>query len=260
MKIGIRSPGEFCWINILTPGPDEARSFFGSLLGWTFTPVPGLGHRIEVGGHQIGGLFDINAPRTPPGAHPTIGVMIKVENADRACERVKSLGGAAKPAFNIADQLRMAVCHDRTGAEFDLWESKSAHGSEVSTHFYGAPTFFECVTTDVDQAAEFYTELFGWTARDGLTPRGRYVVFELSGADIAGMHEIRPEMGSMHPHWRTCFAVESAASAAEKALQLGGSISIQLRESGNGGAFCGITSPQGLSFMVANSASKQSPP
>jgi hypothetical protein len=33
MATGTRKTGEFCWINMLTPQPAEARAFFGTLLG-----------------------------------------------------------------------------------------------------------------------------------------------------------------------------------------------------------------------------------
>src|SRR4051812_49012450 len=104
---GIRKPGEFCWINMLTPQPDAARAFFGQLLNWTYFVMPGLGHGIKVGGQDIGGLFDLHGPQTPPGLPPHFGVMVKVENVDATCEKVKSLGGSVKMAFDIMENLRM---------------------------------------------------------------------------------------------------------------------------------------------------------
>ena len=45
--------------------------------------------------------------------------MVKVESADIVCKKVTSLGGKAKPAFDIMGQGRMAVCTDPNGAEFE---------------------------------------------------------------------------------------------------------------------------------------------
>ena len=67
MTTGTRKTGEFCWINMLTPQPAEAREFFGKLLGWTYVEMPGMGHAMQVGGRDIGGLFDLDGPNTPPG-------------------------------------------------------------------------------------------------------------------------------------------------------------------------------------------------
>ena len=57
MTTGVRKAGDFCWINILTPQPADAREFFGSLLGWSFSDLSGMGDLVKVGEHQIGGMF-----------------------------------------------------------------------------------------------------------------------------------------------------------------------------------------------------------
>ena len=60
----IRRPGEFCWINMLTAQPQAAREFFSQLLGWTYFEIPGIDHGIQVGGREVGGLFDLEGPNT----------------------------------------------------------------------------------------------------------------------------------------------------------------------------------------------------
>src|SRR6476660_8321176 len=112
MNIRTRDPGEFCWVNMLTPKPAEACAFFGELLGWTFAEMPGMGYTILVSGSPIGGLFDVNGPGTPEGTQPMIGVMVKVQSADETSAKVAALGGTGKPAFDIMEQGRMAVCFD----------------------------------------------------------------------------------------------------------------------------------------------------
>ena len=90
MTTRIRNPGEFCWINMLTPQPTEACAFFEKLLGWSYAEIPGMGYLIKVGGSDIGGLFDLNSPQTPKGTPPLIGVMVEVENVDATAEKIKS--------------------------------------------------------------------------------------------------------------------------------------------------------------------------
>ena len=150
MATGTRKTGEFCWINMLTPQPAEARAFFGQILDWTYFEMPGIGHGVKVAGRDIGGLFDLHGPNTPPGLKPVIGVMVKVDNADAICEKVTSLGGQARPAFDIMDQGRMSVCFDPNGAEFDVWEPKKMLGTDVDSTLHGVPCWFETLTTDVD--------------------------------------------------------------------------------------------------------------
>ena len=250
MAVGIRTPGQFCWINMLTPRPAEARDFFSKLLGWTYVELPGVGHLIQVGGRDIGGLFDLESPPTPPGTRPYIGVMVKVDNADATSARVASLGGNAKPAFDIMDNLRMAVCFDPNGAEFDIWESKKGHGTEVDDRLPGAPSWFETMTTDAERAAKFYSGLFGWKHEKVPNSAVDYSVFKRGDMPIAGMLQITPAMGQMPAQWLTYFTVNDAEAAALEAVKLGGKICMTMKEAHGVCRFCSMTSPQGVMFYV----------
>jgi len=250
MTTGPRPLGDFCWINMLTPQPAQARAFFAELLGWTYVELPGVGHTVHVGGQGIGGLFDLAGPRTPPGTPPHIGVMIKVASADAAGRQVAALGGKAQPAFDIGDQLRMAVCSDPNGAEFDVWESRRQQGTVVDSRLHGAPSWFETLTDDVDRAAAFYAGLFGWTPLPMRMPGHVYTVFKRGEAFVAGAMRITPEMGALRPHWATYFTVDDADAAARDAARLGARVCVPPTDIPNVGRFCGITSPQGVTFYV----------
>ena len=243
-----RKPNEFCWINMLTSRPEEARAFFASLLGWTYFEMPGIGHGIRVEGHDIGGLFDLNGPNTPAGLPPYIGVMVKVEDADSASEQVVALGGTAKPAFDVMEQGRMAVCHDPNGGEFDVWEPRKMHGTDVDPSLHGAPSWFEVITTDVARATEFYSALFGWTPQVMPMPGYDYTAFFNGGDPVAGLMPISPEMAGLKPHWATYFTVNDPDEVAAEAVKLGAELHVPVRDIPKIGRFCGITSPQGVMF------------
>ncbi|MGH7552941.1 MAG: VOC family protein, partial [Longimicrobiales bacterium] len=187
MSTVTRKPGEFCWVNMLTPRPAEARAFFGALLGWTYVEMPGIGHRVQVGGRDIGGLFDLEGPQTPKGLPAQIGVTVKVESADTTSGKVTSLGGTAKPPFDVMDQGRMAVCTDPNGAEFDVWEPKKGLGTDVDSSLHGAPSWFETMTTDPDRAAKFYSELFDWKPEAMPASDVQYTTFKHGSTYVAGM-------------------------------------------------------------------------
>jgi predicted enzyme related to lactoylglutathione lyase len=250
MTTGVRKAGDFCWINMLTPEPAQAREFFGGLLGWTYIEMPGMGHLVQVNGRNIGGLFDLAGPSTPPGTPPLIGVMVKVDSADATAAQVNELGGRAMPAFDIADQGRMAVCFDPNGANFDLWEGKASPGTDADSRSHGAPSWFETLTTDIDRAATFYAKLFGWAPQVKPMPGIVYTTFSLGGTPIAGMMQITPQMGAMPPCWGTYFAVNDAAAAGRETAAKGGRICVPLQDVPDVGRFCSLTSPQGVPFSV----------
>jgi predicted enzyme related to lactoylglutathione lyase len=233
---------------MLTPEPDRAMEFFGELLGWAYSEIPGLGHSISVGGKSVGGLFDLHGPNTPPGLPPVIGVMVKVESADAVCERVQSLGGRTKPAFDIGEQGRMAVCFDPNGGEFDIWEPRKLQGTEVDSTLHGAPSWFETLTTDVDRARSFYVDLLGWTPEIQQNSHGSYTTFNLGGTPTAGMMTITPEMGPVPPHWGVYFTVNDIEKSAKRATDLGATLFVPPTNIPDVGRFCGVTSPQGVRF------------
>jgi len=250
MAPAFRKTGEFCWINTLTPNPAEAMDFFAAILGWTYFEMPGYGHGMRVEGRDIGGLFDLQGPNTPPGLSPYIGVMVKVDGADASCERAATLGGTAKPAFDVGGQGRMAVCFDPNGAEFDVWEAKAMPGSDADRLAHGAPSWAECMTTDVPRAASFYAELFGWTPEARPMPGFDYIVFKLGETEVAGMMPVPPGYDHVKPHWGTYFTVNNADEAARKATELGGTLCIPVMDIPGIGRFCGILSPQGVRFYT----------
>jgi predicted enzyme related to lactoylglutathione lyase len=176
--------------------------------------------------------------------------MVKVDSADATVERVTSLGGRAKPAFDIMEQGRMAVCFDPNGAEFDVWEPRRSHGTDADTSHHGAPSWFETITTDVDRAAAFYVKLFGWTPEVMPIPGMTYTTFKFGEAFVAGMMPITPAMGTMRPHWGTYFTVTNVDESARQAEALGAKICMPLRDVPGVGRFCGLTSPQGVMFYV----------
>ncbi len=251
MTTRLRKTGEFCWVNILTPEPGKARAFFASLLGWTYTPLPGdMGHGIHVDGKRVGGIFDLAAPGTPPGTPPGIGVMIRVDDADAVGERIRKLGGKAAPGVDVMDQGRMVACVDPTGAAFDLWQPRKSPGMEAEGTEHGAPSWFESITPDVARASKFYATLFGWKAEAMEMPGFTYTSFKLGETWVAGMMAPVPEMGEMPPFWGVYFTVRDVDATVAAAEKAGASVCVPANDVPGVGRFAGLISPQGVMFSV----------
>jgi predicted enzyme related to lactoylglutathione lyase len=183
---------------------------------------------------------------------PTIGVMVKVDDADALVKRASTLGGRALPAFDVMDQGRMAVCFDPAGAAIDVWQPKpgKGQGTDVDPRQHGATTWFETLTTDVERATKFYTGMFGWKTQPKPMPGFTYTVFLHGETHIGGLMPILPHMGPMKAHWATYFAVRNADDAARTAVKLGGKVHVPAQDIPDVGRFCGIISPQGVAFFV----------
>jgi predicted enzyme related to lactoylglutathione lyase len=81
-------------------------------------------------------------------------------------------------------------------------------------------------------------------------PGFEYTTFRLGTDPVAGMLQIRPEMGPLRPHWGTYYTVNNADETARQAVSLGATLCVPVRDIPGVGRFCGITSPQGVMFYA----------
>lgn len=250
MGTGVRKAGEFCWINVLTSNPGESKAWFSKVLGWTYTDLRGMGDLIKVDGHQIGGMFDLDGPNSPPGTPPLIGIMVKTDDADATSAKANSLGGNGGPAMDILDSGRMAEIKDPSGAQIDVWQPKKNDGTDADKSKHGAPSWYENYATDTKKAAKFYTDLFGWTAEVMPIPGMDYTVFSFEGVQVAGMMAAAGEMKDVPPSWATYFTVEDIDKTAKQVAELGGTVFVPPMDIPEVGRFAGLMSPQGVRFFA----------
>jgi predicted enzyme related to lactoylglutathione lyase len=131
---------------------------------------------------------------------------IGVEDADRTARAAAKAGAAVLvEPFGVPGYGRVGVLADPAGAEFWIWQPLGFAGADVNGQA-GTVCRQELATRDVGAARAFYTELFGEVTASFCRSANR------SDREIA-------------PAWLVSFGVESAAAAAARAQQLGGSIS-----------------------------------
>jgi len=97
----------------------------------------------------------------------------------------------------------------------------------VEKHAPGDFCWIELATTDQAAAKKFYSELFGWTINDlPMGPNEFYTTFKLEGRDVGAAYTLRAEQRErgVPPHWNLYVAVESADTAAARAMELGAKV------------------------------------
>ena len=114
--------------------------------------------------------------------------------------------------------------------------------SERNGYEHGVPSWIAGAHADPDEAAAFYTELFGWDAER----RGEHLVCTLRGRDVAGF--VRGD----EPAWRTHVWVESADETAARAREAGGTRARRARSTCPASAAPpSLADPAGAVFTVA---------
>ena len=94
----------------------------------------------------------------------------------------------------------------------------------------------------------FTAALFGWAPEVMNAPGMQYTVFKHGTDPVAGLMQLRPDMGA--PHWATTFTVNDVDEAARRAVELGAELCVAPTDVPGVMRFCSIASPQGVAFSL----------
>jgi predicted enzyme related to lactoylglutathione lyase len=108
----------------------------------------------------------------------------------------------------------------------------------------------ELGTTDVEAAKKFYTELLGWTLKEGHVAPMIYNEIMVNGQAVGGIYQMGPEFGGAPSHWMPYVAVEDVEASVKRAEELGGKVCVPPTDIPNVGRFSVITDPTGATFSL----------
>ena len=250
--MGVRNsyePGIFSWLDLSTSDAIGAKSFYGDLFGWTFedSEIPGGGvyTMCHVQGDAVAAIVQQDEQ---PGHWNNY---VTVESADEAAAKAKELGAHVfEEPFDVMDAGRMTVFADPDGAMLCAWEARDNIGA-YRVNDVGCMAWNELQTRNVEKAADFYVNLFGWEMepieQDGMTV---YTTIKNSAGRMnGGFMPLSETHGDAPSYWLAYFSVESCDGAAEKAQELGGTLLAGPMEPG-AGRIAVISDPQGAVFAV----------
>ena len=86
---------------------------------------------------------------------------------------------------------------------------------EINKYADGVPSWVDLGTPDIDAAATFYRQLFGWEAPEGPPETGGYRVCTLRGRPVAGLG---PQMNPGPPVWSTYVNTSDAEAIAARGV------------------------------------------
>jgi predicted enzyme related to lactoylglutathione lyase len=116
----------------------------------------------------------------------------------------------------------------------------------------GVPCWVATVQPEPDEAASFYSELFGWDT-ENLMPDdepGEYILCKLRGRAVAAIVSHHGAPPPPMPVWGTYMQVESAEETAAKVTEAGGEVIGQPFDSPAGGRQAVLADPAGAVFCA----------
>jgi len=123
---GMPPDGMFCWTELLSGDPEEARRFYGEIFGWGFGEMDmgemGAYWVLKRGEVGCGGIMQL-PPDAPHGTHWMN--YIAASDVDAVAAKAENLGAKIfVPPSNIPNVGRFSVLADPTGALFALYCSE----------------------------------------------------------------------------------------------------------------------------------------
>ena len=258
--------GRFCWIDLATTDPEAAREFYGVLMGWKFDNMYEEGHLVYtmmlLDGKNVAGMGQLQPQQVEAGMPPVWSSYVCVEDARKSVAECESLGAQALAGpMDIFDSGVLATMVDPCGAVFSMWQPKAHKGFQVMME----PSSFvwvERYAHNPTEDAEFYKAAFGWGLDEDPNPNNPgYYMFNQEVREggeeweryVAGLLQIRPDMGPVPPHWNVYFQVADVDASLAKALELGGEQLHPIVEIPMG-RLVGIKDPQGAVLTIMQMA------
>jgi predicted enzyme related to lactoylglutathione lyase len=243
-------PGTPCWVNLLVRSLATTQDFYGSLLGWTFSPSPRqLGSCIWafLDGRAVAGIGVLPPDRHYPTAWTTY---FTTDDADATAERIRWCGGTVGVGpLSEKGAGRLVIASDPTGAVFGAWQNDDHLGTQAGGE-PGTPVWNELLTQDAMMVGKFYTGVFGYEAK---TADHDDLTLHLEERAVAAIHETdHATIRDRGPHWMTYFQVADTDDAARRVAELGGEV-VRPPRDGLIGREATVADPGGAVFTVVQS-------
>jgi predicted enzyme related to lactoylglutathione lyase len=202
------------------------------------------------GNAPAAGLTKLPAEALRTGALVQWEGYVAVEDVDAATARAEQLGGTVYIPPTDSNISRFSVIADPQEATLILVKGRERGNEEPGRPgMPGCVSWHELLTSDLDKAFAFYSELFGWKkahARSG--PEGTYQNFAI-GTETVGAMTVKPADWP-HALWFYYINVAGIDAAAERVRSHGGKVLYGPTTVPGGARVVHCRDPQGVPFSL----------
>ena len=244
--------GRFVWYENLTNDVDAAIAFYRAVIGWNTQSWDGMGepyHMFANGDAVFAGLM-----KMPPGAEmpPYWMGYIGTPDVKATTARAEELGAKVwVKLMEIPGEGTFSVIQDPQGAGFAAYTPLNEPPAPSKEPVFGTIVWHELITTDVDAAWAFYSDLFGWQKTNSLDmgPAGIYQMFGLPSLELGGIYKKPAEMPGP-PQWLYYVHVPDLEAAVTSVKAQGGSVLVGPMDIPGGGRIAICMDQQGAPFAL----------
>ncbi len=245
------APGTPCWVDLFTSDPEQARAFYGAVLGWEFESSGEEygGYLVaRSGGFQVAGAMKNDGSNGTPDAWSTY---LATTDIDADVTSATAAGAQVlAPPMQVGPLGSMSVLVDPAGGLFGLWQA-GAHTGFTKYNEAGAVTWNENQSKSYAASREFYAGVFGWdydVTSD--TEEFRYVTAKLGEDPVAGMMDAARFLPAEVPtHWAIYFSVDDVDAAVRAVRDHGGTV-VRGPDDSPFGRVADVLDPTGAGFKL----------
>ena len=241
---GILQPGKVVWHDLVTPDINQAKAFYGGLLGWAFQDLSRDYSLVRHNGRLVAGIARLDRHGRAGHWLP----LVSVADVDSVLRQAASEGGKTliRP-FEMADRGRIAVLKDPQGTAFGIVHSTRGDPADRDPEINGW-LWNEIWTEDLAGAIGFYTAVGGYRLVEKTIAGIPYRFFERDGRPRVGLLEKpSPEIGNT---WVAYIRVADVNATVDKATALGGTVLMAPSAAVRNATVAVIADPSGAGFVV----------
>jgi predicted enzyme related to lactoylglutathione lyase len=212
--------GKFVWHDLLTPDSAASQSFYGKLLGWTFTAE---GDYVEIynGSARIGGMVQVTPGDKGQKAAASWLASMSVDDVDAAVATVKAhQGKVINGPVDMPLRGRGVLVRDSLGAHLVLLHAQDGDPDDREPAL-GDWLWNEIWTNAPDKTIDFYTAVGNY---DEVKKGQDYAILIKEGIWRAG---IRFSDADVTIRWVPAVRVSDPASLLDQVENLGGTVWIR---------------------------------
>jgi predicted enzyme related to lactoylglutathione lyase len=110
----------------------------------------------------------------------------------------------------------------------------------------GRFVWYELMTTDVEAAKAFYSDIVGWGLRDASMPGLAYTLFTVEEVSVSGVMDLSDDAKAMgvRPSWIGYVGANDVDATADRLVRLGGTVHVPPTDTSNVSRFSVVADPQ----------------
>lgn len=245
-------PGKFTWFDLATEDPPGARTFYGAVFGWKFSPVkdaPAGYTLIENETGKIGGLFLHARPKDAKAGARWLS-LISVRDPAAVAKLVRANGGEVllEPKA-VAGRGTHAVFRDPEGAVFGVLAAEGGDAPDTPVED-GDVFWLDLFARDPAKEAAFYAAIAGYDVDVGEVAGRMRTLLSTHGIARAGVAHL--PAGADKPGWLPYILVPDVPATVARAVSAGGRVVVAPKPDLLGGNLAVIADPRGGVIGIVN--------